>query len=168
MKKKNERDPIAAFQRQSSAARRIGQGKKCECGEDRPQALISGSDPITCYSCAREKSGDSSFDEHHPAGRANHPAKVPIWVNDHRADLTDAQYDWPDETWRNPSASPILAGAASIRGYCETSEYLAGELLLRNAIMLEKLDSFLTKQFGPDWWRGTEIEEFAPKRKPGR
>jgi hypothetical protein len=168
MKNKNKRDPIAAFQRESTSARRIGQGKKCKCGQDRPQALVSGSDPVACFSCAREASGQSPFDRHHPAGKANHPATIPVWVNDHRAILSDAQYDWPEETWRNPSGSPLLAGAASIRGYFETSEYLMDELLPRNATMLEKLDRVLTKLLGPNWWRGTEIEEFAPKRKPGR
>src|SRR5712664_2825367 len=103
MKKKNQRDPIAAFQRQSSAARRIGQGKKCKCGEHRPLALVSGSDPVTSASCEREKLGRSLFDEHHPAGQANHPATIPVWVNDHRARLSEDQYDWPGETWRNPS-----------------------------------------------------------------
>jgi hypothetical protein len=168
MKKKQERDPIAAFQRQSSAARRIGHGKKCKCGERRPLALVSGSNPTTCASCGREKRGQSPFDEHHPAGQANHPATVPVWVNDHRASLTEAQYDWPEETWENPAGSPILAGAACIRGYCETSDYFAGQLLLRNAAMLERLDRFLTKKLGPDWWRETDIEYFAPKRKPKR
>jgi len=159
---------MAAFQRQSSAARRIGQDKKCKCGEDRPLALVAGSNPTTCASCSREKRGQSPFDEHHPAGRANHPATVPVWVNDHRARLTEAQYDWPEETWENPAGSPTLAGAACIRGYCETSDYFAGQLLLRNAAMLERLDRFLTKKLGPNWWRETEIEEFAPKRKPKR
>lgn len=168
MTKKKKRDPIAAFQRESTSSRRIGQGKKCKCGEDRPQALVSGSDPVTCFSCAREASGQSPFDEHHPAGSANNPATVPIWVNNHRATLSDAQYDWPDETLRNPFGSPILAGAASIRGYCDTSEYLSGELLIRNARMLEKLDGVLTQLLGPNWWRGTALDEFAPKRKPGR
>jgi hypothetical protein len=169
MKKKNERDPIAAFQRQSSAARRIGQGKRCKwCGEHRPLALVPGSNPTTCASCERKKNGKSPFDRHHPAGRANHPATVSVPVNDHRARLSDAQYDWPDETWSNPSGSPILAGAASIRGYCETSDYLVCELLLRNVKMLERVDSFLKKRLGPNWWRDTEVEEFAPKRKPKR
>lgn len=168
MKKKKERDPIAAFQRQSVAARRVGEGKKCKCGEDRPLALVSGSDPTICASCDRKKSGQSIFDNHHPAGSANHPATIPVWVNDHRASLSDNQYDWPEETWTNPSGSPILASAASIRGFCETSDYLVCELLLRNASLLERLENFLRKLLGPNWWRGTEIEEFAPKRKPRR
>jgi len=169
MKKKNERDPIAAFQRQSSAARRIGQDKKCKwCGENRALTLVPGSNPTICAACNREKSGQSTFDRHHPAGRANNPATVPVWVNYHRAKLSDSQYDWPEETWKNSTGSPILASAASIRGYFETSEYLMDELWLRTATFLERLDRFLTKKLGPNWWRGTEIEEFAPKRKPRR
>jgi hypothetical protein len=169
MKKKNERDPIAVFQRQSSAARRIGQGKKCRwCGENRPLALVRGSNPTMCASCERKRRGKSPFDRHHPAGRANHPATVSVPVNDHRAELSAEQYDWPDETWNNPAGSPILAGAACIRGYCETSEYLVLELLLRIARLLESLDPFLTEKLGPNWWRGTEMEEFAPKREPRR
>ena len=124
MKKKQERDPIAAFQRQSSAARRIGHGKKCKCGESRPLALVSGSNPTTCASCDREKRGQSSFDEHHPAGQANHPATVPVWVNDHRARLTEAQYDWPEETWENP------ARQSDPRGRCLYPWILRDERLL--------------------------------------
>jgi hypothetical protein len=169
MKKKKERDPIAAFQRQSSAARRIGHGKKCKwCGESRPLALVPGSNPTICAACDRKKSGQSPFDEHHPAGQANHPATVSVWVNDHRAALSTAQYDWPEETWKNPTGSPILAGAACIRGYYDTSEYLLDDVVIRNVTLLERLDRFLTKKLGPNWWRGTEIEEFAPKRKPRR
>ncbi len=168
MKKKKERDSIGAFQRQSNAARRVGLGSMCECEEERPDALIAGSKPAICASCKRNKIGRSPFDKHHPAGQANHPATVLIPVNDHRAILNPAQYDWPEETLRNQFGSPILAAAASIRGYCETSEYLADNLLLPNAKMLEELDRFLTERLGPDWWRETNIERFAPKRKPKR
>ena len=167
MKKKSAREPIAVFQRQSTAARRIGQGKKCKCGEDRPFALIPGSVPTICASCQREKNGQSRYDGHHPAGKANHPATVPVWVNDHRARLTADQYEWPPETWTNPSGSPALAAAAAIRGYCETSEYLGESLLLENALFLEALNKFLTARLGPNWWDGTEIEPFVCKRKRG-
>jgi hypothetical protein len=168
MKNKSVRDPIAAFHRDSTAARRIGQGKKCRCGEARPLALVSGSIPIICAACLRKQNGQSQFDNHHPAGRANHPATVPIWVNDHRARLSADQYEWPPETWTNPSGSPALAAAAAIRGYWETNEYVGEALLLENAVFLEALEKFLTARLGPNWWRGTEIEPFARKRKRGR
>jgi hypothetical protein len=103
------------------------------------------------------------LDEHHPAGRANHPAKVPILVNDHQT-LTDAQYDWPKKTWENREGSPLLAGAACIRGYYETNSYLNDQLLFWVAKLLEALDETLRELLGTDWWAGTKLEAFRPKR----
>jgi hypothetical protein len=159
VKKKPGRDPIAAFERENRAARRVGQGSRCKCGEQRPLALIPGSQPTICADCQREKLGHSLLDNHHPAGKANDPTTIPIPVNDHRAVLSPEQYEWPQETWDNPSGSPILAGAACRRGYCETACYLVSSLLIPQAEMLEALDPFLTKRLR------TEMERFAPKRK---
>lgn len=167
MKPKPPRDPIAAFEREARAARRVGEGNQCHlCGENRPLALIPGSRPMICAACHREKLRRSAMDDHHPAGQANDPTTIPIPVNDHRAELSPEQYDWPPETWENPSGSPVLAGAACMRGYCETDTYLVASLLIPRAEMLEALDAFLTIRLGPRWWIGTEMERFAPKRKP--
>lgn len=169
MKKKPPCDPIAAFERENRAARRVGQGSQCHlCGEQRPLALIPRSKPTICARCERWKLGYCFGDFHHPAGKANDPTTVPIPTNDHRADLSPKQYDWPRETWRNQSGSPVLRGAASMRGFTETSDYLGASLLIPNAEMLEILDAFLKKRLGPKWWVGTEMERFAPKqrRKP--
>jgi hypothetical protein len=168
MKKKSPRDPIADFERVARAARRVGQGSRCKCGERRPLALIPGSKPMVCAACQRKKTGRSMLDEHHPAGEANDPTTTPIPVNDHRAVLSPEQYDWPKETWENPWGSPVLAGAACMRGYCETDTYLVASLLIPKAEMLESLDAFLIKRLGPEWWVGTEMEPFAPKRKTKR
>jgi hypothetical protein len=162
-------DPIAAFERDTRAARRIGHDSQCSlCGEQRPLALVPGSKPIICAACQREKLGRSSFDNHHPAGKANDPTTIPLPTNDHRAVLSPQQYDWPQETWENPSGSPVLAGAANIRGYCETFDYLVASLLIPKAEMIEALDAFLAKRLGPEWWVGTEMERFAPKRRRNR
>lgn len=166
MKEKSVRDPIAAFERESRAARRVGHGSRCKCGEQRPLALIPGSKPTICAACQREKRGYSLQDNHHPAGEANDPTTTPIPVNDHRAILSPEQYEWPQEAWENPSGSPVLAGAACMRGYCETDNYLVASLLIPKAEMLEALEAFLEKRLGPEWWVGTEMERFAPKRKP--
>jgi hypothetical protein len=166
MKPKAPRDPISDFQRTARASRRAGQEKQCKCGEKRPLALIPGSEPTICAACHRGKRGHSEFDNHHPAGRANHPVTVPIWVNDHRAELSPAQYDWGARTFENVDGNPLLRGAACIRGHCETYDYLVAQLLLPTAELFEALDEFIAKKFGPKWWRGTEIERFAPKRKP--
>ena len=167
MKEKPSRDPIAAFDRHSRAARRVGTGSRCHtCGEHRPLALIPGNKPTICAACKRRVLGRSPLDKHHPAGEANDPTTTPIPVNDHRAILSTEQYDWPPETWKNTSGSPLLAGAACLRGYCETNDYLVAELLLPQVELLEAIDAFLKKQLGPEWWVETEMERFAPKRKP--
>jgi hypothetical protein len=167
MKKKPSRDPIAAFERESRAARRVGHGSRCsKCGEDRPLALIPGSKPVICAACQREKSGMSPYDDHHPAGKANSPVTVPVLTNDHRAELSPQQYEWPPETWQNPSSSPLRAHAGFVRGYCETNEYFVATLLIPIAEMLESLDAFLIRRLSPKWWVGTDMERFAPKRKP--
>jgi hypothetical protein len=163
MSKKSPNDPIQKYQRKAKAVRRIGD-QSCKCGENRPEALIAGTVPIICAACERKRLGQSTLDAHHPAGKANHPATVTVPVNDHRAILSNSQYDWPPETWENPRGSPLLAGAASIRGFSETNTYLTNELLIWIARMLEALDECLKKRLGQNWWVGTKLEQFAPKR----
>lgn len=156
-------DPSAAYVRRAIAARRVGE-RRCVCGESRPEALIAKRDPIMCHKCWRIKSGRTINDDHHPAGDANDPTTIPIPVNDHRAILNVAQYDWPDRTLENPHGSPLLARAAGIRGYLDTNDYLAETLLQPNPEFYELLDAFLTEKFGEKWWTNTELEKFVPKR----
>jgi hypothetical protein len=158
------RDPIRAHQRKAVAARRAGQNAQCACGERRPEALISGSKPVICAECQRQRKGQSVFDNHHIAGRANSRVTVPVPANDHRAELSAAQYDWQNGTLENPDGSPLLKGAACIRGATEWIVYVLKELLPWIADMLEMLDSILVTRQGRYWWRGTELEKFAPER----
>lgn len=83
-------------------------------------------------------------------------------MNDHRARLSVDQHDWPKETLENPHGSPILAHAASIRGFSDATVYLMQTLL--NPEFVEALDAFLVKEHGPRWWLGTPLEKYAPKR----
>lgn len=158
-------DPIRQYQRKATAARRIGGGRHCACGESRPEALVAGSKPVVCAACARKEQGQTTQDNHHPAGKANNPATIPVPVNDHRAELSPAQYDWPKKTRENPDGSPLLAAAACIRGYVNTTDYLRETLMLENPEMLERLDAFLVDKLGRKWWVGTELEAFARKRR---
>jgi hypothetical protein len=160
-KKRAQADPSAAYVRRAIAARRVGE-RRCACGESRPEALISKSDPITCHKCQRAKKGSSVTDDHHPAGEANDPTTVPIPANDHRAELSVAQYDWPKQTLENPDGSPLLAKAACIRGYIDTNDYLVTKLLLPGAEVYELLDELLREKFGEKWWENTELERFVP------
>lgn len=121
--------------------------------------------PTICAACSRILCGQSPYDEHHPAGKANSRLTIPVLVNDHRAVLSPAQYEWPSETWENSQGSPLLAGAASIRGYYDTNTYLTDGLLIRVAELLEALDESLKVRLGQSWWVGTKLEQFAPNRK---
>ena len=103
-------------------------------------------------------------DDHHFAAKANSPVTIPAPVNDHRAELNVAQYDWPKQTRENPDGSPLLAAAACIRGFIDTVLYLIEKGLHWIADMLEKADAFLTQTHGKKWWTGTEIEKFAPRQ----
>jgi len=157
-------DPIKVHQRKSVAARHIGLGAKCACGESRPEALIKRDELVICAECDRKEKGHSTTDAHHPSGLANSPITIRIPVKDHRAELSVAQYDWPRKTLENPDASPVLAGAAQVRGFIDTALYLVEKMLLWLAEMLESLDMYLVDKLGPKWWVKTPLEQFAPKR----
>ena len=157
-------DPIRANARNNAAARRVGLNAKCACGESRPEALITGSDPMICAECWRKQREQSTLDDHHFAGASNSPMTIPIPVNDHRADLSVAQYDWPKQTLENPDRSPFLAAAACIRGFLDTVLYLQKGLRWI-AEMLEKADAFLVEKFGRKWWTGTPLQQFQPKER---
>jgi len=163
MRQGPRRDPTEAHRRRSVAARRIGLDAACSCGEKRPEALIPNVKPTTCAACQRARNGRVTIDRHHVFGRANSSTTIPVPVNDHRARLSVAQMDWPRQTLTNEQGSPLLAGAACIRGFIDTVLYLIEKGLLWIADMLEELDEFLREKLGPQWWLKTEIKQFAPK-----
>jgi len=163
-KRPPKRDPIAAYQRQVTAARRVGLDRQCACGEARPEALIANRELIVCAECERNSKGKTTMDNHHVAGKPNSPITISVPVNDHRAELSVGQHDWPKETRENPDGSPLLAAAGCVRGFMDTVTYLVNELLLWIAEFLERLNAFLAEALGPKWWLGTPLEKFAPKR----
>jgi hypothetical protein len=158
-----QRDPSAAYTRKVIAARKKGVGSRCKCGEARPEALIREKNRVICHQCKRKEKAMKTEDDHHFAGQANSPITVPVPVNDHRAELTPAQQDWPRGTLQNPNGSPLLAAAASVRGAVDTIIYLIKKGLHWIADMLEKLDAMLAQKWGEKWWIGTEIEKYVPK-----
>jgi hypothetical protein len=162
-KRPPQRDPIVAYQRKATAARRVGGHTQCACGETRPEALIARSNPTICAACDRKRRGKTTFDDHHVAGKANNPVTIPVWVNDHRACLSVAQDDWSKETRENPDGSPLLAAAAHIRGFMDTGIYLL-EKLFWIVEMLEMAHAIFVKKLGPKWWLKTELRQFKPKR----
>ena len=154
-------NPIKAYQRKSTAARRVGKNTRCTCHEIRIEALV-GSSGI-CAECQRKRKGHAIRDNHHVAGKANSRVTVAIPANDHRAVLSVAQYDWPKATLENPNFCPLRAAAACIRGFIDTVHYLIDSLLRWIAEMLELLSELLVERLGPDWWFDTPLAQFARK-----
>jgi hypothetical protein len=159
-------DPISRAKRRDIAARRIGIGNACECGENRPFALIAQSNPMICKECMQRKKGHRTIDLHHPPGRANDSTTLPIGANDHAA-LSEAQRAWPEQTLENPDGSPLLAIASRIRSHSDLVEYLTQNPLLRSAPFVEDLDAILTAQFGRKWWTKQSFRKLI-KRRPNQ
>jgi hypothetical protein len=157
------RNPRSAYRREAIASRRVGEGRKCSCGEDRPPALIPVSTPLICSACDRKQKEKRTTDDHHIAGQANNPTTISVPVNDHRAEFNARQQDWPNKTLRNPDGSPLLSSAAHIRGFVDTLVYLLRTFLLWIADMLELLDTTLERKLGQKWWKNTKLESFEPK-----
>lgn len=157
-------DPIRTAKRKSVAERRVGIGVACACGEKRPKALIARSNPMICEECNRRKQDRTIYDDHHVAGKANHPFTIPVLANDHRAVLSEAQYDWPKATRENPNGSPLLSVAGRIRGFCDMILYLVKELLLSIPEFLENLDASLISRFGPALWSSLEFPGLPSRR----
>ena len=157
--------PIDHYVRRETADRRVGADAQCACGESRAQALVAGATPTICAECDRKRKGRSTVDKHHVAGRANDPTTIPIPRNDHVADLTERQHDWPLETLENPTGDPLRRAAACVRGLRDTLYYLIDTAVFWIAEMLEALSDLLVAQRGPTWFVGTPIERFAAPRK---
>ena len=154
-------DPIKTYKRKQTATRRVGKNSRCVCGETRAETLV-GSSGI-CAACKRKTKGHSVIDNHHVAGSANSPVTVAVPVNDHRAILSTAQYDWPKRTLENSTGDPLKAAAACIRGFIDIMRYLCESLLEWIVAMVERLSEYLIERNGPEWWIGTPLELFATK-----
>lgn len=151
-------DPIKTSTRRAKAQRRVGDGAACACGETRPEALVVGAGPTTCAACKRRRLKKTTTDSHHVAGQNNSPVTVEVPVNDHRAVLSPAQYEWPSETLQNADGSPLLSAAGALRGMADYIIYLAEKFFDLIAVMLEELDRWLVGERGPQWWVNTPIE----------
>jgi hypothetical protein len=162
-----QRDPEAACIRKATAARRAGLNAQCACGEKRPEALIPKGKAQICHACKRKEEGKTIMDCHHVFGKANSPITIATPVNDHHAELSAAQYDWPKRTLENRGGSPLLAAAGVVRGFIDYIRYLIEKGLAWVAQMLEAADALLAERLGPQWWVGTALEPYSPKGNGG-
>ena len=65
----------------------------------------------------------------------------------------------------NPHGDPLLRAAACIRGIRDTVYYLLDKAVFWIAVMLETLSDVLVEKYGPTWWVGTPVAQFAVPRK---
>lgn len=155
-------DPIKTHKRKSVSKRRLGENAQCtKCGEKRPEALDARTKPLLCGNCRRKKKQQSVMDEHHNFGRANSPITTSIPTNDHRAQLTVDQLQWPSETLRNPDGCPFRRAAAYIRGFIDTVTYYMQTFLLWIAELLEWFSEHLRELWGRFWWTRAPFNQFA-------
>ena len=162
-KKLPPRNPRAAHRRKFVRERVLGVNAQCKCGESRPEALLTDRNPVICIACDRRERAISDRDDHHIAAEANSPITINVPANDHEAELSTPQRDWPQKTVRNQDGSPLLSAAAHIRGFVDTVIYLITKFLLWIAELLELLDTILEENWGRKWWKGMKLEAFEPK-----
>ena len=115
------RDPVKAWARTMRAQRRAGEEWACSsCKEDRPHAKFAE----VCFECERLARGREPLEDHHVFGRANGKALLRVPVNDHRAELSVAQYSWPPDTLSNPRDCLLREAAARLRGRADLLKYM--------------------------------------------
>lgn len=166
MRKLPRRTELAHQHRADMAERCLGKQRECvSCGEDRVLALEQKSIPRLCTECRAKTEGKTTMNEHHIAGRSNSDITISIRANDHRAQLSEDQRDWPQEMLQNPDGSPLLAAAACIQGFIDTLLYLVEQLLLWVVDLLVALNAHLVEKQGPRWWLNTNIEKIDQKRR---
>ncbi len=135
---------------------------KCQhCREANPLTLQGSHPDITCYECSAGQAGRSRTEGHHPAGRRNSPVIVAIPGNDHRV-LSDMQRDWPERTLRNPDGSPLLAAAATIRGWLDVLLLIVQRTVGHVPAFLESLDAALREKYGESWWEELGLQRVTP------
>jgi hypothetical protein len=157
-----EPDQVASWLRTTRAQRRAGVDAVCaSCGDERrAYALIHGRVPPCCFACDRIAHGRVPFEDDHSFGLRNSELTIRVPVNDHRAVLSVAQYQWPPETLQNPDGDPFLASAARFRGLYNNFEYMLADCL-KEAERLEQLSARMRRKYGAQWW-----SEKAPTSMP--
>ena len=129
------------------------------CTERAPAALTgTAPDALLCYEHQAAAAGRDWIESHHVLGASNDPdttARAP--GNDHRI-LSDLQHDWPEETLRNPEASPLIRAAAAIRGWMDILWLILTRAISWVPAFLESLDAVLTDRHGTGWWRVLGVE----------
>jgi len=150
----DDASPLARTLRHRKKTVRLGPDAVCSrCGAADP-LILQGTGVVRCAECRLAETGKPTTERHHPAGRHNDSFTAPFPANPH-AVLSDAQYDWPPETLRNPEHDFLRTLAAWLRFFADVFHYLSTQAVTW-ASTLERYSVHLGTTLGPQWW--TRIE----------
>ena len=127
------------------------------CDERDPAALTGAEPTVVCYEHLAQAEGRSWSEGDHLAGQHNDPTPViDLPGNDHRV-KSDLMADWPETTIRNPSRSPLIRAAATIRGWLDVLWVIITRGVGWIPEFLERLDAWLTRLHGDRWWTDPDL-----------
>lgn len=158
-----ECDPIAAWLRETRAARRVGRRAACACGEARPFALITGRSPPICFRCERLARGREPYEDNHVFGKRNSALMIRYPTNDHRAVFNVKQLDWTPESLENPNGDPLLEALARFHGLDNNVVHMLSDCIAF-APKLKHVQELLVAVHGSNWLPALEAAA-ARKRK---
>lgn len=148
-------DTIRRKARHAAKADRLGQYACCvRCGDTETLHLQTASVTL-CAECRLLLQQRSTSEQHHVAGRKNDAFTVAIPANDH-AVLSDAQYDWPNGTLRNPNGDPLIRISAWLRGIADIARHLI-DLIPQWCTLLESVSANLRFRYGDTWWTHPQL-----------
>ena len=150
--------------RHASKVDRLGADASCEvCGERDVRVLRKVGARVLCANCHKKLQGQRPFEQHHIAGRKNSDATIPLPANLHSI-LSDAQYDWPSITLRNPSGNQFIRIAAWFRGIHDLLAQLTVMLQTR-AEWFEVFSAVLENNTGSNWSTRSEEKQGSNDEK---
>lgn len=156
-------EPIKRGTRRAHKIETLGTDAACEqCRETEILCLqevnVDSDSIVLCANCRATYRRKGPTESHHVMGQHNGDLTVSITPNDH-AILSDYQYDWPQETLRNPTGSPLRIIAALLRGWLDLLN-LVSQHVLSVIGYLEDLDQYLANTLGSTWWTGLPSKEY--------
>jgi hypothetical protein len=135
------------------------------CGERDPWRLTGVAPDVLCAEHRAAAQGRDTIEDHHVAGRHNHPATVGLPANSHAALTHRQQSEWPRELLRNPDADPLVAMGARLRGSKDVIEEIVSGVL-PTSDELDELGEFLDRRDGTGWRQ--EYRDYRRARRDDR
>jgi hypothetical protein len=134
-------NPIRTAARHTRHRLAIPTGARCKhCGSSDASVLVSKTRPQLCLDCLAVAQHRSPIEQHHPLGRANDPATIPLRASVHRF-FSDRQIDWGAQTLENVTGCGRLRRAAGLRVLTDINAYFVETIALPKARALERISA---------------------------